>query len=120
MSSVLSFDMDLVRRYSGSGPRYTSYPTAPHFSPEFGEAAYRERVAASNAAGGPLSLYLLLPFCSSPCFYCACTRVITRQPQVIEAYVSALRREIALQGELYDSQRTVSQMAWGGGTPAWG
>ena len=119
MSSSLSFDMDMVRRYSGSGPRYTSYPTAPHFSQDFDEAAYRERVAASNAAGGPLSLYLHLPFCSSPCFYCACTRVITRQPQVIDSYVTALRREIALQGALYDSNRTVSQMAWGGGTPTY-
>ena len=119
MGSSLSFDLDLVRRYSGSGPRYTSYPTAPHFSADFGEAAYRERVAASNAVGGPLSLYLHLPFCSSPCFYCACPRVITRQPQIIDRYVTALRSEIALQGGLYDGNRTVSQMAWGGGTPTY-
>lgn len=119
MHSALDFDLELIRRYDVSGPRYTSYPTAPHFSEAFGAADYREQVAASNAAGGPLSLYLHLPFCARPCFYCACTRVVTRQLPVIEAYVDALRGEIALQGALYERGRTVSQLAWGGGTPTY-
>lgn len=119
MTSQIAFDIDLIRRYDRSGPRYTSYPTAPQFRAEFDEAAYRERVAAGNDAGGPLSLYLHLPFCASPCFYCACTRVITRQPAAIAGYVDSLRREIALQGALFDAGRPVSQLAWGGGTPTY-
>lgn len=119
MTAQAAFDIDLIRRYDRNGPRYTSYPTAPQFRTDFGEAEYRERVAAGNDAGGPLSLYLHLPFCASPCFYCACTRVVTRQPEVIAGYVDSLRREIALQGALFDAGRTVSQLAWGGGTPTY-
>lgn len=114
-----AFDIDLVRRYDGYGPRYTSYPTAPHFDAAFDERRYRRQAAESNAGGEPLSLYLHLPFCPSPCFYCACTRLITRQPAVVERYLDRLLREIGMQGELFDRGRPVEQIAWGGGTPTY-
>ncbi len=119
MSDALHFDTDLIRRYDTNGPRYTSYPTAPQFRSDFGEADYQTQIERSNAAGGPLSLYLHLPFCPSPCFYCACTRLITRQPAVVQTYVEHLLREIALQGPRFDNSRTVEQLAWGGGTPTY-
>ncbi len=113
------FDPDLVRRYDGHGPRYTSYPTAPHFDAGFGVREYRLQAARGNAEGGPLSLYVHLPFCPSPCFYCACTRLITRQPAVVEGYLERLLREVEMQGELFDRGRPVEQIAWGGGTPTY-
>lgn len=119
MTPSAAFDIDLVRRYDGHGPRYTSYPTAPHFDPGFGAREYRQQTERSNAAAGPLSLYVHLPFCPSPCFYCACTRLITRQPAVIEDYLRHLLREIAMQGALFNRSRVVEQIAWGGGTPTY-
>lgn len=119
MSGSCFFDADLIRRYDHSGPRYTSYPTAPQFRDDFRARDYRVQAARSNADGGSLSLYLHLPFCPSPCFYCACTRLITRRPAVIEAYVERLLREIALQGELFAHGQAVEQLAWGGGTPTY-
>ena len=65
----------------------------------------------------PLSLYVHIPFCSSPCFYCGCTKVITRNHEKAEAYLYRLHREIELQGELYDRDREVEQLHFGGGTP---
>ncbi|EQD81139.1 Coproporphyrinogen III oxidase, oxygen-independent, partial [mine drainage metagenome] len=78
MTSTLSFDPELLRRYDRPGPRYTSYPTAPQFTPAFSEADLREHIGRSNAHGRALSIYAHMPFCANPCFYCACNRVITR------------------------------------------
>lgn len=115
------FDPELVRRYDVSGPRYTSYPTARQFTATVNEADYRNAVARSNEDFIPsaLSLYLHLPFCASPCFYCGCSRLITRQPEVIAAYLGRLHREVALQGQCFDRDRPVRQLHFGGGTPTY-
>ena len=115
MTAGVVFAPELIRRYGGPAPRYTSYPTALQFTPQFGEADLREAVASSGDA--PLSVYLHVPFCNSPCYYCGCTRVITRQPEVIEAYVRRLLQEIDLQARLFGRQREILQLHFGGGTP---
>jgi oxygen-independent coproporphyrinogen-3 oxidase len=118
-SHQITFDADLVRRYDRSGPRYTSYPTAVQFTDRFGINEYRAVALASNQdpIPRPLSLYVHIPFCSSPCFYCGCTKVITRNHEKAEAYLYRLHREIELQGELFDRDREVEQLHFGGGTP---
>jgi oxygen-independent coproporphyrinogen III oxidase len=113
------FDADLLRRYDRPGPRYTSYPTAPQFNPAFGEPQLREAVAASNGDPIPrrLSLYVHVPFCTSPCFYCGCNRIITRDKGRAEGYLARLYREIDLVAALFDRDREVIQLHFGGGTP---
>ncbi|QCU72709.1 oxygen-independent coproporphyrinogen III oxidase [Luteimonas yindakuii] len=112
-------DIDLLRRYDRPGPRYTSYPTAPQFGAGFGEAQLREAVLASNGDPVPrrLSLYLHVPFCMSPCFYCGCNRIITRDLARGEHYLVRLYREIAAMAALFDRDREVIQVHFGGGTP---
>ncbi len=118
-SPSLLFDPELLRRHDRPGPRYTSYPTAPQFDVAFGAQQLREHVAASNRAGAarPLSLYVHVPFCTSPCFYCGCNRVITRDKARGEVYLDYLYREIARMAPLFDSGRPVVQLHFGGGTP---
>ena len=113
------FDADLLRRYDTPGPRYTSYPTAPQFSGNFGAQQLREHARASNQQehARPLSLYVHIPFCTSPCFYCGCNRVITRDKARGEVYLDYLYREIARMAPLFDSGRPVVQLHFGGGTP---
>ena len=111
------FDPELIRRYDTSGPRYTSYPTAVQFHDGFGEADYRAAAARSNAAGGPLSLYVHIPFCDTVCFYCACNKVVTKDRGKARPYLDDVYREMALQAELFDDGRPVDQLHWGGGTP---
>ena len=65
-----TFDPDILRRHDRPGPRYTSYPTAPHFHDGYGAGQFREAIARSNASARPLSLYVHVPYCTSPCFYC--------------------------------------------------
>lgn len=113
------FDPELVARYDVAGPRYTSYPTAPQFRSDFGEAELRDAISASNGEPIPrsLSLYVHIPFCASPCFYCGCNRVITRDAAQAERYLERLYRELGLVSPLFDRDRLVRQLHFGGGTP---
>ena len=116
----MDFDAALIERYDRFGPRYTSYPTARQFVTPFDPAVYKREVADSNddPIPGDLSLYLHIPFCNSPCFYCGCTRVITRDPQKVARYLDRLLQEALLQGELFDRDRIVRQLHLGGGSPS--
>lgn len=96
-------------------PRYTSYPTAPHFSPAVGAAQYAAWLDALPAQTS-VSLYLHIPFCRSLCWYCGCTTTITRHTGPIDAYVRLLRREIDMVAERVGRRRVV-HLHWGGGTP---
>jgi len=119
MSVAVMLNPDLVRRYDRSGPRYTSYPPATAFHEGFGEAEYRAAAARGNGQRppGPLSLYFHIPFCSTVCYYCACNKIVTKNRSRAEPYVAALLQELALQAALFDDERTVEQLHWGGGTP---
>ena len=116
---AVEFDAGLLERYGVVGPRYTSYPTAPNFRDDFGEAQYRECARDSNddPIPRPLSLYFHIPFCEGPCFYCGCTRIITRDHRNAAAYLEHLGQEVKLQSALFDRDRPVLQLHLGGGTP---
>jgi len=113
------FDADLLRRYDRPGPRYTSYPTAPQFSGKFSEANLLDVIKRSNEdpIPRPLSIYVHVPFCASPCFYCGCNRIITRDEKRGEKYLEDLRKEVAMVAPLFESDREVMQLHFGGGTP---
>jgi oxygen-independent coproporphyrinogen-3 oxidase len=113
------FDAELIARYDRHGPRYTSYPTAVQFQPDFDQVALQKAIDASNGepVPSPLSLYVHVPFCRSPCFYCGCSRVITRDPTRADTFLRRLADEAAMLGPLFDPDRRVRQLHLGGGTP---
>jgi len=111
------FDLELIKRYDQSGPRYTSYPTAVEFDPAFDEAAYRATCERSNASGRPLSLYFHIPFCDTVCFYCACNKIATKDRTKAQPYLDRVYKELEMQSALFDDDRVVEQLHWGGGTP---
>lgn len=119
--NIVEFDRTTIERYGGRGPRYTSYPTAVQFHPEFTERAYREEVRRSDSAhpAAPLSIYVHIPFCHSLCYYCGCSKVVTRNSERAEAYLRTLLREVELQAALFSPGRAVSQLHLGGGTPTY-
>ena len=111
---------ELLEKYDRPGPRYTSYPTAPLFSPDFKESDYRERLRSASAHHDePLSIYVHLPFCEQRCAFCGCNVVVSpkRGPEV--AYLEALERELDLLSSELGSRHTVNQLHWGGGTPTY-
>ncbi len=111
---------ELLARYDRPGPRYTSYPTAPHFTASFGAAEYRsalERAAAHPDE--PLSLYVHVPFCEARCTYCGCNVVIAPHRGPEERYLEAVERELEIVAGLLGARRTLAQLHWGGGTPTY-
>jgi oxygen-independent coproporphyrinogen-3 oxidase len=115
----ICFDPELIRRYDGRGPRYTSYPTALQFDEQYTAADYEQAALHSNASGLPLSLYVHIPFCHTLCYYCGCNKIITRNQARVAHYLDILYREIDLQAALFDSSRKVEQLHFGGGTPTY-
>ncbi len=108
----------LVQRYDLSGPRYTSYPTVPAWTTDFGESDYQSALNRFSEAPEPLSLYVHIPFCNSRCYYCGCNVVIKRHdPALGTPYLDALAQEITGVTQHLPAKPLVHQFHIGGGTP---
>ena len=113
------FDRSLIEKLDGSGPRYTSYPTADRFTADFGEAGCRHwlkqrRIGANSK---PLSLYVHLPFCNTVCYYCGCNKIITKDTAKADIYLDYLEKEVELAVNVLQVREKVIQLHFGGGTP---
>jgi oxygen-independent coproporphyrinogen-3 oxidase len=108
---------DLIKKYDRSGPRYTSYPTAPEWSDAFKAERYLEHLARADREQGPLSVYVHLPFCREMCRFCGCNVVATHDRSRPDGYLDLLEKEVALVSARLPNRRDVSQLHWGGGTP---
>ena len=123
MFASLVIDPELIRKYGGRGPRYTSYPTADRFIEAFDAATYQYWLEHRRVGGStgrfirPLALYVHHPFCDTICYYCACNKIVTRDKERATAYLQHLGREIELVAAQLGDDRVLQQMHWGGGTP---
>ncbi|MEW5424221.1 oxygen-independent coproporphyrinogen III oxidase [Amorphus sp. 3PC139-8] len=98
-------------------PRYTSYPTAPHFTDAVDADVAAQWLGALPAAT-PTSIYLHVPYCREMCTYCGCTTKATRRLDPVLDYVETLKREIALVHAAIGTRLPVTHLHWGGGTPS--
>ncbi|KZL14242.1 oxygen-independent coproporphyrinogen III oxidase [Pseudovibrio sp. Ad26] len=109
---------DLEQKYASLNvPRYTSYPTAPHFSEAVTPSLYGDWLE-SIPHDTPLSLYLHVPFCQEMCHYCGCNTKATRKMAPVLAYVELMLKEIDLVLKRLGIGRLVHHIHWGGGTPS--
>ncbi|MGB0719180.1 MAG: oxygen-independent coproporphyrinogen III oxidase [Bdellovibrionales bacterium] len=97
-------------------PRYTSYPTAPHFKAAKDAEIYRGWLQSIPAESG-ISLYIHIPFCPKLCWYCGCNTKITKRYDPVRAYVDLLLREIDILAAQIGRRQTVSSIHFGGGSP---
>lgn len=110
-------DEATVLRFSGPAPRYTSYPTAPHFQAAIGPANARNWLAELPDRAR-MSLYLHIPFCTELCWYCACTTKASRRYEPVAAYVDTLLKEIETVGRRLPKGAVAGHIHWGGGSPS--
>lgn len=117
MLDAIRWDTDLICRYDQAGPRYPSYPTLGQFHSGVGSFDLLHALRNSRRENRPLSLYVHIPFCANACYYCARTKVVTKDRSCSQPYLKHLEREVALLAcHLGDSQQ-VEQLHFGGGTP---
>jgi Coproporphyrinogen III oxidase and related Fe-S oxidoreductases len=88
------WDDKLIQKHDLSGPRYTSYPTAPQFSDMISSDTWQRAAHRSNASDRPLSLYFHIPFCGTVCYYCGCNRIVTANHKRTVPYVEALKKKL--------------------------
>jgi len=123
MSAVdaVEFDAAIISKLSQSGPRYTSYPTADRFQPDFGYGQFLEAVAGlrMRRSQRPLSLYIHVPFCNTICYYCGCNKIVTKDHSKAATYLDYLKRELDMQGRLFAGTGQIEQLHFGGGTPTY-
>ncbi|WP_170754456.1 oxygen-independent coproporphyrinogen III oxidase [Ruegeria lacuscaerulensis] len=97
-------------------PRYTSYPTAPHFSNDVGSELFGDWISGITP-GSEISLYIHVPFCRRLCWFCACRTQGTQTDNPVIAYVDVLKAELDLLAARLPQGVTLSRLHWGGGTP---
>ena len=112
---------ELIKKYDVPAPRYTSYPTVPHWNPDnFSVATWIESVrrcfAESNDSSG-ISVYLHLPFCESLCTYCACNKRITKNHNIEISYIRSLLKEWEQYTRIFGRKPVIRELHLGGGTP---
>lgn len=107
---------DLIRRYSGRGPRYTSYPPVPAWAGDVDTDVFLSTLAEVGQRAEPMALYTHLPFCAERCWYCACNVVIQHDSAPVDRYLDHLAEEVATRAPLLTG-RTVNAIHVGGGTP---
>lgn len=110
-------DQATIERHSAPVPRYTSYPTAPHFHPGVDTASYSSWLGALEPGAG-LSLYLHVPFCDRLCWFCGCHTKQVRRYDPIADYVRVLESEIGLVARHIGRRRCVEAIHFGGGSPS--
>lgn len=111
--------LELLKKYDKAGPRYTSYPTAPHFQKSMDLEAVHEQISSALQSNDlqPLSLYFHVPFCKAVCLYCGCHTSACSDVNRISRYMQTMMRELENFAKKYKSNRPVKQIHFGGGTP---
>ena len=113
----MQIDYKLIKKYDRPGPRYTSYPTALHFSENFDKKKFEEELEKANSEKRELSLYVHLPYCDTLCYFCGCNMIVSNNRKRIHSYEEYVKREIDLLKATLNDEREVVQLHWGGGTP---
>jgi oxygen-independent coproporphyrinogen-3 oxidase len=113
---IVLMDVSMVKKYSASVPRYTSYPTAPHFVPEVDGRVFANWLSLLGE-GDHLSLYIHIPFCDRLCWFCACHTKHTLKYEPIDTYLKALHQEILIVSQQVSCDAKVTAIHWGGGSP---
>lgn len=115
----MNINLDLMKKYDVPGPRYTSYPTAPHFHEQFTYEDYLNEIVKTNYGENlpDLSLYFHIPYCDTLCYFCGCNMIVTRNHDRMKEYIKYVKNEIDLLRQFINPERKVAQLHWGGGTP---
>ena len=116
MAQFLSYNRADIEAHGGAAPRYTSYPTAPHFNQTVDQLSVRSWLR--NGSNNPVSLYIHIPYCDRLCWFCGCHTQHTKKYEPIQRYIGDLCREVALLASVRTEKLNVAEIHLGGGSPS--
>lgn len=113
----MSISQSIKDKLNASVPRYTSYPTAPHFKPDIGEKIM-DKLIADIQPDQSVSLYFHIPYCDRLCWFCGCHTKQTKKYDPVKKYVDSLVAELAIFRESVGFKARISHIHFGGGSPS--
>lgn len=108
---------NLIEKYNRPGPRYTSYPPVPYWKETPEEVTWINHINTSYDPDKGIDLYVHVPYCESLCYYCGCSRIITKDHSVEEKYLAMVLKEWSLYQERLGFTPNINSLHFGGGTP---
>ena len=109
----MRIDENLIKKYSKTGPRYTSYPPATFFDDSFSNLDFEKKIIQSNDENPQnISVYIHIPFCPQICHFCGCTTESGFTKPFLERYVDAVIKEISYVSKLINKNRKLTQIHW--------
>lgn len=108
---------ELIQKYNRAGPRYTSYPPVPFWSNRPDETKWLAHLKSQYKEKDGVDLYVHVPFCEKLCYYCGCSRIITKDHGVEDAYLKTVLKEWDMYRELLGYTPRINSLHFGGGTP---
>ncbi len=102
-------------------PRYTSYPTAPHFSEHITSDTAHMWLGNIGGNTTKASLYIHIPFCEKLCLFCGCHMKVVNTYSPVQQYLQVLQQEVELVSQIIHKHPhrcpPITHVHFGGGSP---
>ncbi|BBH51909.1 oxygen-independent coproporphyrinogen III oxidase [Fluviispira sanaruensis] len=115
----MDINNNLFQKYDQPLPRYTSYPTYPHWEKKFSYDKFISLIDnyVDIKTNSQISIYIHLPFCEKLCHFCGCNKVITKNHKLELPYLQAVLKEWQIYKRILPKNIKIKELHLGGGTP---
>lgn len=116
-------DANLIKKYHQDIVfNYAEYPTKDHWSFNFRSEDYKRAIVDwfSKNQDKKIFFYVHIPFCEQLCWFCTCSKTITKDYEKVREYLVYLNKELDLLFCFLDENKiklNVGTVFFGGGSP---
>ena len=118
-----SLSANLIKKYHQDIVyNYAEYPTCDHWSYDFNSEDYKKSLADwfPKNKDKAIFFYVHIPFCEQLCWFCTCSKFITKDYEKVKDYLKYLNKEIDLLFNFLNNNKiklNVQTVFFGGGSP---
>ena len=119
----LKLDANLIKKYHQDIVfNYAEYPTKDHWKTDFNEDDYKKALLdwLPKNPEKPIFFYVHIPYCEQLCWFCTCSKVISKDYNKVREYLIYLYKEIDLLFNFLKENKislNVETVFFGGGSP---
>ena len=118
-----SLNANLIKKYHQDIVyNYAEYPTCDHWNYDFKSEDYKKSLVdwLPKNKDKPIFFYVHIPFCEELCWFCTCSKFITKDYEKVKDYLKYLYKEIDLLFNFLNENKiklNVETVFFGGGSP---